>query len=216
MDFNASADSLMYSGQFGNESQMTLVDTSAFGAPNDVVSFLRDSMRNTTILSSDERLLYSVNSDPHTNAWTRICKGESKEVIAEVKRKDLRPDRIKFGGNPSVKLSSFMKGQNNKWSDFPVSFEWNSSTYTWKTNSSRQIALYHEDDPVAPVAWFQTSRKQVIDGVPTFVRALLALQSEAHAILDGIIISLLVVEQGLRVTDDRYKKMRGVGVTLPA
>lgn len=76
--------------------------------------------------------------------------------------------------------------------------------------------LYHEDDPVAPVAWFQTSRKQVIDGVPTFVRALLALQSEAHTILDGIIISLLVVEQGLRVTDDRYRKMRGVGVTLPA
>ena len=102
------------------ESQVTLVDTSAYGTPQTVISFIRDDMKNTKICSTDERLLYTVETDKQTNTHTKIYRGESTEVVAELKRKDLRPDRIKFGANNSIKLSEFLRGANGKWSNLCV------------------------------------------------------------------------------------------------
>lgn len=101
----------------GMESQLTLVDTSAFGTPQTVVSFLRDDMKNTRIVSADERLLYVVDTDKETNARTTVRRADSEDVVAEIKRKDLRADRIRFGAAPSVKLSTWMSGAGGKWSD---------------------------------------------------------------------------------------------------
>jgi len=198
-------------GEAGMESQLTLVDTSAYGTPQTVVSFIRDNMKNTKILSADEQPLYVVDTDKQTNARTTIRRADSGDVVAEIKRKDLRADRIRFGTEPSVKLNTWLHGTNRKWSDFPVSFEWQSSKYIWKANSARQIALYEEMDTRTPLAWFQTSRKQTIEGTPTITRALLALQPEAQGILDGIIVSLLVVEHGLRVKEMKFQNADGHG-----
>ena len=112
----------------------------------------------------------------------------------------------------------------------PASFEWESKNYTWQTNSTRQIAvctsinvgvpsadcayafpqLYEESDPDRPIAWFQTSKRGVQDdGQQVIYRAVLALQREGLAILDAVVTSLLVVEQGLRWRDARYKNADG-------
>ena len=123
-----SSSASLYSFGGGFESQVTLVDTSAYGTPHAVVSFIRDDMKNTKILSETEEVLYSVSTDALTNAYTTVYRGDVAAVgaqggsepikVAEIKRKDLREDRIKFEGNSSsVKLSKWLHGSNGKWSD---------------------------------------------------------------------------------------------------
>ncbi len=118
---NSSTETLVYSSQYANASQATLVDLSAYATPQNVVSFLRDDMRNTKIYSSDNRLLYTVESERNTNASTAIYRRDTRELVAEVKRKDLRADRIKFGKNSSIKLNSWLSGSSGKWTDLCVS-----------------------------------------------------------------------------------------------
>ena len=119
----------LYSFGGGFESQVTLVDTSVYGTPHAVISFVRDDMKNTKILSSTEEVLYSVSTDALTNAYTTVYRGDASggeggtgvAKIAEIKRKDLREDRIKFEGNSSsVKLSKWLHGAKGKWSDLCV------------------------------------------------------------------------------------------------
>ena len=113
-------------GALSNDSQVTLVDTSSYGAPYSSVSFIRDDMRNTTILAADESVMYTVETEKVTNARTVIYRGArpaageagEREIVVELKRKDLRDDRIKFGGaGRSVKMSKWIHGANGKWSD---------------------------------------------------------------------------------------------------
>jgi hypothetical protein len=115
-------------GVLGNDSQLTLVDTSSYGAPYSTVSFIRDDMKNTTILAADESVLYTVETDKVSNAHTVIYRGGpaageagDREIVAELKRKDLREDRIKFGGTGrSMKMSKWIHGTSGKWSDLWV------------------------------------------------------------------------------------------------
>ena len=109
----------LYDGLHGRgmDSQVTLVDESVFGTPHAIVSFVRDDMKNTRILSANEQILYSVSTDKTTNTHTVIRRGDTDEVIAEVKRKDLRPDTIQFGKEEKKKLSSWLNGMNGRWSD---------------------------------------------------------------------------------------------------
>jgi len=217
-----SSSASLYSFGGGFESQVTLVDTSVYGTPHAVVSFIRDDMKDTKILSATEEVLYSVTTDALTNARTTVYRGDATTSaaqggsepikIAEIKRKDLRVDRIKFeGSTSSVKLSKWLHGTNGKWSDFPVSFEWQSRTYTWKANSSRQIALFDSADERTPIAWFQTSRKDTLEGVPTLFRALLALHQEGQEMLDAVVTSLLIVEHRLRWREMKYRNADGHG-----
>jgi len=153
---SSSESASLYSFGGGFESQATLVDTNVYGNPHAVVSFIRDDMKNTKILSSTEEVLYSVTTDALTNARTTVYLGDATTDgaqrgpgparIVEIKRKDLREDRIKFEGNTSIELSKWLHGANGKWTDFPVSFKWKNRTYTWRANSARQIALYDSAD----------------------------------------------------------------------
>lgn len=49
----------------------------------------------------------------------------------------------------------------------------------------------------------------MIDDEPVVYRALLALQQAAVEILDGVVVSLLVVEQGLRLLETKWKNADG-------
>ncbi len=123
-----SSSASLYSFEGGLESQVTLVDKSVYGNPHAVVSFIRDDMKNTKILSSTEEVLYSVTTDALTNACTTVYLGDvttdgaqgapGPARIVEIKRKDLREDRIKFEGNTSIKLSKWLHGANGKWTNF--------------------------------------------------------------------------------------------------
>ncbi|KLO19656.1 hypothetical protein SCHPADRAFT_817906 [Schizopora paradoxa] len=211
-----SSSASLYSFGGGLESQVTLVDTSAYGTPHAVVSFIRDDMKNTKILSETDEVLYSVSTDILTNAYTTVHRGDvtsgtqggSEPIkVAEIKRKDLREDRIKFeGSSSSVKLSKWLHGSNGR---CPVSLDWQDRSYTWKSNSARQIALYDSADERTPIAWFQTSRKQTLEGTPTLFRALLALQQEGQEILDAVVVSLLIVEYKLRWKEMKFRNADG-------
>ena len=105
------------------ESQVTLVDGRVGGESGTVVTFSRDDMKNTEILSSDGRVLYSVATNAQTRWRTLITRAvsgagqDTREVVAEVQRRDLRPDLIAFAGEEEVKLSSWLNGRSGKWSD---------------------------------------------------------------------------------------------------
>jgi len=232
-NFNGSGNTLDGSGVFntlnvrGMESQITLVDTSAYGTPHTVLIFARDDMKNTRIFADPGRLsstvqatqpplMYSVETDRKSDTQTVVRRGGTDgPVVVFVRRRELLGDTIAWGeGGTAGKLNKWLRGEGGKWSEFPVSFECESVKYTWRANSTRQVALYHEDDPHAPIAWFQTSRQQDIDGVPTICSALLALAatvSEQQTLCDAVIVSLLVVEQGLRIKDSRYRAWGSTG-----
>lgn len=101
----------------GADSQVTLVDGSSFRAPRAILSFVRDDMKNTRILSSDGRSVYSVETDKATNAHTIVRQGDTGEVVAELKRRVFRPDTIRFRNGEERNLSSWLSGASGKWSD---------------------------------------------------------------------------------------------------
>jgi len=191
-------------------------------APSAILSFTTGSINNTSVLSSSEQALYTITTDAISNSHTKILRGgptldDSRstgnnpiELVAEIKRRDLLPDIVKFSSWPSSKrLKSWMHGASGKSSDYPISFEWNSLTYTWKTNEALQIALYNDLRPSTPIAWFQTAsgapRPNASHRRP---RDLLALQPEAEGMLDAVLVSLVVVMQGLRWKDAQYQSVK--------
>ncbi|THH08701.1 hypothetical protein EW145_g2522 [Phellinidium pouzarii] len=153
-----------YNLEEGMATQLTLVDSCAYGVPHTFVSLESDDMRNTRIYAADGPLLYTIETDTKTRAHTVVYREGSRDAIAEVKRKDLRADRIKFGNEKSMELKSWLYGASGKWSDFPASFDWQGRKFTWMTNKAKQITLYNDSDPSHPIAWFQSSRKEVYDG----------------------------------------------------
>jgi len=192
----------------GMESSITLVDRGSYGEPSSVISFARDDMKNTTIhaVSSTtgniEPLLYRVQTDTISNTQTNVYRGETGDVVAVLQRREMRPDTLQFVGQPVRKLKEWLHGKDGKWKDFPVSFEWDGTSYTWKANNAKQIALHNGDDEV--VAWFQSSYKTRLTGASFISRALVALQPEGQRILDAVVVSLLIVEYELRMKEKKY------------
>ncbi len=99
-------------------------------APSAVLSFTTGSINNTTVLSSSEQPLHSITTDTLSNSHTTILRGgptldDSKstdsnpiELVAEIKRRDLLPDIVKFSSWPSSKrLKSWMHGASGKSGD---------------------------------------------------------------------------------------------------
>ena len=101
----------------GMTSETTLVDVSAYGTPQTVISFSRDNMKNTKIFSADGRVLYSVETDILKNTKTAVFRGDTKGIVALIERKQLRADTIRFEQQPSTKLASWLHGSNGKWTD---------------------------------------------------------------------------------------------------
>ena len=79
------------------------------------------NLKNTKIYGSDRRVLYIVSTDVVSDSHTVICKGESTQVVAKVKRHTFVSDTIVFGNKPSMKLSRWLHGAENKWSDLYAS-----------------------------------------------------------------------------------------------
>ncbi|KLO19653.1 hypothetical protein SCHPADRAFT_935147 [Schizopora paradoxa] len=214
-----------------SESTLTMTGTkvhsyapASMNAPSSVVSFSTGSVNNTTVLSSSEQPLYTITTDAVSNSHTKILRGGPSlqdptsmgvssggiELVAEIKRRDLLPDVIRFADwSSSRKLKSWIHGASGKASDFPTSFEWNDLKYTWKTNEARQIALYNDIRPSSPIAWFQcgSGSSRPMPG-HTRTRDLLVLQPEAESILDAVLVSLVVVEQSLRWKDTLFHSSR--------
>lgn len=121
------------------DSQTTLVDadflldlqsqstssTSADSAPDVVLFFTRDDMKNTRICSVDRQVLYTVATDVLSDSRTVIYRGDSvagtsEGHVATVNKRTLFADTIAFGTEPPMKLSNWLHGADGKWSDLYV------------------------------------------------------------------------------------------------
>ena len=99
------------------ESQVTLVDTSVYGSPVDVIYFSRDDMKNTQIHSSSGNLLYAVETNISANDRTVIYRSSTRDIVALIKYGDLRGDKILFRQAYSKKLKEWLHGSSGKWND---------------------------------------------------------------------------------------------------
>lgn len=53
--------------------------------------------------------------------------------------------------------------------------------------------LVADGAPETPIAWFEPAKKRVIDGMSTITVAFLALQPEALAIQDAVLVSFVIL-----------------------
>lgn len=78
-----------------NASQTTLATAAA---PYTAFFFNQDSMKDTKIYSAHGELLYTVETDIVSNSHTIVYPADTQEKVASVKKRDIIPDVIAFGG----------------------------------------------------------------------------------------------------------------------
>ncbi|EGN96461.1 hypothetical protein SERLA73DRAFT_162245 [Serpula lacrymans var. lacrymans S7.3] len=180
------------------DSQVTLVDPAILALASIILDFDRDDMKRTTI-----RIRGATSTQPYyyvetTKSDSRTVVRTGDHVIATVERRDIFPDQITFKGSQSMNLSKWLKSP--KMAKFPISFVKDEKRYEWRINFIGQVALYEEGAAVTDaIAWFQASRKRVVDGRPVVYNALLALKPEADLMRDTVLVSCLLVEQKARM-----------------
>jgi len=186
-------------------SQLTLVNPSGNAVTRALTafSFLQDDMKNTEIYSADHRLLYTVRTDKNSDSHTMVYRSDSEDVVASIKRRTILSDTISFAHEPSRKLGKWLRAAGGRSSELPATFEWQNQNYTWRHDSGRKISLYAELDPETPIAWFRSPSRQTGSSTRGSSRAVLALQADGLGIVDGVVVSLLVVENNLRLRDLR-------------
>ncbi|KAF9487834.1 hypothetical protein BDN71DRAFT_1458024 [Pleurotus eryngii] len=82
----------------------------------------------------------------------------------------------------------------------PVKFEQDGSVYVWRCQGDGQLILYQGIDSHTPIAWFQRSRRRLVNNLPTVHPASLALQPAAVVIQDIVVASFLILEHKRRTT----------------
>ncbi|THH29023.1 hypothetical protein EUX98_g5162 [Antrodiella citrinella] len=184
------------------DTQLTLVDVDA-PLPDrharTVLTFSRDSLLNTTLrIRGSEHVVYVIktNATSSRTVVNRMIPGSEQAVVQAVRidRNELLPDKVTFEGFPVIKMKDWLKKRSFK--DPRAQNRDEATQYIWKPTNLREIALYIEDMPFLPVAWFRAS-------VPGVESASLSLQAEAEPIQDAILASLIVVEQKYRVRSKR-------------
>ncbi|KAG5220430.1 cullin-associated nedd8-dissociated protein [Salix suchowensis] len=109
----------------------------------------------------------------------------------------------------------------------PTAFEENGNTYVWDASIVGQLSvsisiiwnfcrllfkslqMFKASEPDAPIAWFQGSRKMVVDGVPTVLPAFLVLQPDAADMQDLTVVSFLILEHKARMSSKRTELTTG-------
>ncbi|KAH8100372.1 hypothetical protein BXZ70DRAFT_186945 [Cristinia sonorae] len=191
------------------DTQLTLVDMTAPLPQREartVLLFSRDSLMNTTLrIRGTQSTVYVVKTNFKSTRTTvsRMIPGSDQGAVevARIDRNDIFPDKVTFEGFPSMKLNSWLKKQS--FTDPAQSKADSPKKYVWKPTNLREIALYEEDMPLRPIAWFRASAPDE--------SASLSLQSEAEVIQDAVLTSLIIVEQRYRVESKWARVGDGVG-----
>jgi len=180
------------------DSQVTLVDPAILALASTILDFDRDDMKRTTI-----RIRGAANTQPHyyvetTKSESRTVVRTGDQVVATIERREILPDQVTFKGSPSMSLSKWLKSP--KITSFPITFVKDEKRYEWRINFIGQIALYEEGAAFTDaIAWFQSSRKRVVDGRLVVFNASLALKPEADLMRDTVLVSCLLAEQKARM-----------------
>ncbi|KAJ3569638.1 hypothetical protein NP233_g4912 [Leucocoprinus birnbaumii] len=180
-----------------SDSQITLVNPTFDNDPALVLLLKPDNVKQTTMtILRTGQVAYNVESNTSLTKCSVLRPGE-KDPVALIERKDLFPDKITLQGEERQTIKSWLKGYGT-FKEFPISFERSGNTYHWKINFVSQLALFNANQPDHPIAWFERSKKRVIDGKPVILQAWLAMEPEAISIQDAVVVSFLVVEHKLR------------------
>lgn len=177
----------------------TLVNPLVDNEPTLIMLLNPDNVKQTTMtrLGSSGEVLYKVQSNTSLTKCSVFRSEYGSEPIAMIERRDIFPDRITLEGQERMTIKSWLHGYGT-FKDFPISFEKNGQLYHWRKNVVDQLALFRDGDSEHPIAWFERSKKRVVDGVPTIIQAWLALEREVIPIQDTVVVSFLIVEHKLR------------------
>lgn len=74
-------------------------------------------MKDTKIYSAHRELLYTVETDIVSNSHIFVYPADTQEKVASVKKRDIIPDVIAYGGESLKRLSKWLCGKNGHWSD---------------------------------------------------------------------------------------------------
>ncbi|OBZ75258.1 hypothetical protein A0H81_04960 [Grifola frondosa] len=100
--------------------------------------------------------------------------------LACIERNEILSDKITFPGSAPTKISNWLKHRG-----FSVSSDDAAAIrYIWKPTNRREIALYAEQNPFTPVAWFRAAHRAQSEGIWSIEPPYLAVQPEAERILD--------------------------------
>ncbi|KAH9483432.1 hypothetical protein JR316_0002900 [Psilocybe cubensis] len=180
-------------------SQITLVNPQFIDAnePAEVLIVYPDNLKNTNIFraGNEGQPLYTVKSNLAITETTITTPLDDPGVpLAKIERREIVSDKITIRGRETMKTKSWLKYGGIFTIKFPATFEENGRKYMWKSSIVNQISLYLASDPDRPIAWFEKSRKRVVDGEVVLHKAFLALQPEAMEIRDIVVLSFLILE----------------------
>lgn len=160
-------------------------------------NFSREDMKNTKIFNNQPALpLYSVVTDIKSDKRTDIFDARGNRLLARVDRRDILPDTITFpnrNNGSSINLSKWLQKSKLEDGHHVHSIETAHGTYVWKSNADYRLALYRKGDMSSPVAHLQ-------QGTRTQNFAVI-MQGEAELIRDDVIVSFLILEQRLRISE---------------
>ncbi|KAG9223349.1 hypothetical protein PLEOSDRAFT_1101109 [Pleurotus ostreatus PC15] len=163
----------------------------------------------TLDLKDSEQTQYIVNSNSElTYMHVRRPYDPPDQPLAVLHRRDFLADKISFCGGEKIKVKDWLKPLK-AFSPFPVAFEANDTMYVWDASIVGQLSMYKASEPDTPIGWFQSSRKLVMDGVPTVLPAFLVLQPDAADIQDLTVISFLILEHKIRMINKRTELISG-------
>ncbi|KDR82277.1 hypothetical protein GALMADRAFT_207546 [Galerina marginata CBS 339.88] len=182
------------------QSEVTLVDPTFVDEPADVFVMQPDNTNATTLYRrGNSDILYNVKTDISGTKTTFSTPHDNNAPLALLQRREIVSDKITFKGVETKKVKSWLKYGGVASIHFPATFEENGKGYIWKASIVGQLSLYLASDPDTPIAWFERSKKRVVDGQVVVHKAFLALQPEALEIQDVTVLSFLILEQKNRM-----------------
>lgn len=160
-------------------------------------NFSREDMKNTKIFNNQPASpLYSVVTDIKSDKRTDIFDARGNRLLARVDRRDILPDTITFpnrNNGSSINLSKWLQKSKLEDGHHVHSIETAHGTYVWKSNADYRLALYRKGDMSSPVAHLQRGTRTQNFAV--------IMQGEAELIRDDVIVSFLILEQRLRISE---------------
>ncbi|OAX39455.1 hypothetical protein K503DRAFT_769490 [Rhizopogon vinicolor AM-OR11-026] len=154
-------------------------------------------MKNTKIFNNQPALpLYSVVTDIKSDKRTDIFDARANNLLAHIDRRDILPDTITFpdrNDGSSINISKWLHKSKLEDGNHIHAIETTCGSYVWKKDATYRLVLYRKDDMSNHVAHLQ-------QGTRTQNFAVI-MQPEAQLIRDDVIISFLILEQRLRVSE---------------
>ncbi|KAF4566591.1 hypothetical protein EYR36_012022 [Pleurotus pulmonarius] len=191
-------------------------------SPSELLYFSADSVLNSTLsCRSDASYVVESHSDMAHVTTTEIQKGTDPAPYVVVTTGTLFSDKVSLDGKPAVRInkwlsplktfsmlyvnptSSLCDSNIYPYIHSPVKFEQDGNVYVWRCQGDGQLILYQGVDSHTPIAWFQRSRRRLVNNLPTVHPACLALQPAAVKIQDVVVASFLILEHKRRMAAQR-------------